>query len=89
MEGYTEEEYNKMLIEILDRSIELNYQCIVMNLFIIVESILLFFDYIKLDAFYIITIALAMIKYSYNNHKIKLNDVAIQYIIDLRDKENT
>lgn len=89
MEGYTEEEYNKMLIEILDRSIELGYQCIVMSLFIFVESILLLFDYIKLDAFYVITIVLALIKYSYNNHKIKLNDVAIQYIIDLRDKENT
>jgi len=89
MEGYSKEEYNKMLIEILDRSIELGNQSIVMSLFIFVESMLLFFNYIKLDAFYIITIALAMIKYSYNNHKIKLNDIAIQYIIDLRDKENT
>ena len=89
MEGYSEEEYNKMLIEILDRSIELGNQSIVMSLFIFVESMLLFFDYIKLDAFYVITIVLALIKYSYNNHKIKINQIAIQHIIDLRDKENT
>ena len=38
MEGYTEEEYNKMLIEILDRSIELGYQCIVMSLFILLNQ---------------------------------------------------
>jgi len=41
MEGYSKEEYNKMLIEILDRSIELGNQSIVMSLFIFVESMLL------------------------------------------------
>jgi len=89
MEGHTEEEYNEMLIDLLDKSIEWNSQGMVMSLFIFVESILLFFNYIKLDAFYVITILLALIKYSYNNHKIKLNEIAIQYIKDLRDRKNT
>lgn len=88
IENFTEDDYNQMIIEILEKNIELNKINIILYLFFSVEFFLIFFGYITLNYFVIIPWILLTIKIWLNDREIKLNDSAIKHLEDLRDKQN-
>ena len=88
VEKFTEEQYNEMIIEILDKSIELNKINIILSWFLLIEFILVFLDIITFNAFVYIPWIIAAVKIWRNDREMKANVVAIEYIEDLRDKHN-
>ena len=85
---FTEYEYNQMIIDLLEKNIQLNNIDMILYLFISVECFLIGLGYIVLNIFVLIPLIFAGIKIWINNTEIKMNDIAIQYIEDLRDKHN-
>ena len=88
MENYTEEEYNQMIIEILEKNIRLYNINIILYFYLIIEIILFVFDYIGFVFMVYAPMILAWLNILHNNQTTKANDVAIQYIKDMIDKEN-
>jgi len=88
MEELTEEDYNRMILEILQKNIEIHRVNIVLYCFFCVEFFLIFFGYISLNYFVKISWVIVTIKLWFNERKIKMNDSAITYIEDLRNKKN-
>ncbi len=88
MENYTEEEYNQMIIEILEKNIRLYNINIILYFYLIIEIILFVFDYIGFVFMVYTPMILAWLNILHNNQTTKANDVAIQYIKDMIDKEN-
>jgi len=85
---FTEYEYNQMIIDILEKNIQLNNIDMILYLFISVECFLIGLGYIVLNIFVLVPLIFAGIKIWINNAEIKMNDIAIQYIEDLRDNHN-
>jgi hypothetical protein len=85
---FTEYEYNQMIIDILEKNIQLNNIDMVLYLFISIECFLIGLGHIVLNIFVLIPLMFAGIKIWINNEEIKLNNIAIQHIEDLRDKHN-
>jgi len=85
---FTEYEYNQMIIDILEKNIQLNNIDMILYLFISVECFLIGLGYIVLNIFVLVLLIFAGIKIWINNAEIKMNDIAIQYIEDLRDNHN-
>jgi len=85
---FTEYEYNQMIIDLLEKNIQLNNIDMILYLFISVECFLIGLGYIVLNIFVLVPLIFAGIKIWINNAEIKMNDIAIQYIEDLRDNHN-
>ena len=85
---FTEYEYNQMIIDILEKNIQLNNIDMVLYLFISIECFLIGLGHIVLNIFVLIPLMFAGIKIWINDEEIKLNNIAIQHIEDLRDKHN-
>ena len=77
-----------MIIDILEKNIQLNNIDMVLYLFISIECFLIGLGHIVLNIFVLIPLMFAGIKIWINNEEIKLNNIAIQHIEDLRDKHN-
>lgn len=88
VEEFTKEQYNEMIIEILDKSIKLNGINIILSWFLLVEFVLVFLGVITFNAFVYIPWIIATVKIWHNDREMKANVVAIEYIEDLRDKHN-
>ncbi len=88
MKEFTKEEYNEMIIEVVDRSIELNTINIILSLFIFLELVLIILGVIRFNAFVYVPWILAAVKFWLNDGEMKTNEFVIKYIEDLRDKHN-
>ena len=88
MGNYTEEEYNQMIIEILEKNIRLYNINIILYFYLIIEIILIVFDYVGFVFMVYAPMIFAWLKILHNKQSAKANDVVIQYIKDMIDKEN-
>jgi hypothetical protein len=88
MKDFTEQQYNEMIIEILDESIKLNGVNIILSWFLLVEFVLVFLGVIGFNAFVYVPWLIAAVKIWLNDRKMKTNYFVIEYIQDLRDKHN-
>jgi|LauGreDrversion4_2_1035121.scaffolds.fasta_scaffold531197_4 hypothetical protein len=88
MKEFTKEEYNQMIIEVVDESIKLNTVNIILSLFIFLELILVFLGVIRFNTFVYVPCILAAVKIWLNDGEMKTNQFVIKYIEDLRDKHN-
>lgn len=88
VEKFTEQQYNEMIIEILDKSIKLNGVNIILSWFLLVEFVLVFLGVIGFNAFVYVPWLIAAVKIWLNDREMKTNYYVIEYIQDLRDKHN-
>ena len=88
MENNTEEEYNQMIIEFLEKNIRLRTINVILYFYLIIEIILIMFDYVGFVFMVYAPMIFAWLKILHNNQSVKANNVVIQYIEDMIDKEN-
>ena len=88
MKDFTEQQYNEMIIEILDESIKLNGVNIILSWFLLVEFVLVFLGVITFNVFVYVPWIIVAVKIWHNDREMRTNNVAIEYIQDLRDKHN-
>ncbi len=88
VEKFTEEQYNEMIIEVLDKSIKLNSINIILSWFLLVEFVLVFLGVITFNVFVYVPWIIVAVKIWHNDREMRTNNVAIEYIQDLRDKHN-
>jgi len=88
VEKFTEQQYNEMIIDILDKSIKLNGINIILSWFLLVEFVLVFLGVIGFNAFVYVPWLIAAVKIWLNDREMKTNYFVIEYIQDLRDKHN-
>jgi hypothetical protein len=88
MKEFTKEEYNEMIIEVLDKSIKLNGINIIISWFLLIEFVLVFLGVITFNVFVYIPWIIAAVKIWLNDREMKTNYFVIEYIQDLRDKQN-
>jgi len=89
MKEFSKKDYDKTIIELLNKVMDLHAQCVVFGCFILVQSLLLFFGYIRFDYIYIISIILSIMKHTYNTIYIKQIEIEIERIENIRDNNNT
>lgn len=89
MKEFPKKDYDKTIIELLNKAMDLHTQCVVFGFFILVQSLLLFFGYIRFDYIYIISTILSIVKHTYNTVYIKQIETAIEHIENIRDNNNT
>jgi len=88
VEEFTKEQYNEMIIEVLDKSIKLNGINIILSWFLLVEFVLVFLGVIGFNVFVYVPWFIVAVKIWINNREMKTNYFVIEYIQDLRDKHN-
>jgi hypothetical protein len=89
MKEFPKKDYDKTIIELLNKVLDLHTQCVIFGCFILIQSLLLFFGYIRFDYIYIISVTLSIVKHTYNTAYIKKIETEIEHIENIRDNNNT